>query len=325
MDLLAQRLRTAREHQKLSVRDLSVITKIREPYIVAIEAGRYDILPAVYMRSFIRTLATALDIKTAELQSLMNEVFDPENEIAERFPRGGVVQQQEQPNVISEAVQKASRSLERPVGAVKSFAASNVLSNALQRKNAFLYLLAGVIVLASLVYLIFFYAGRDERATSSIPELEIKLDDVPDVVGTDSLVLTAIVTDTAWMTITADGSRTQQMVMIPGINYRWSANDKFVLSLNNAGGIRFARNGQALPLFGNQGEAVRSVLITRTDIVSSAQAQQQVRQLVQPAAPPTKPSARPSAKPKPRYIDPRSTPLITPTQPKSPLQRKPPP
>lgn len=323
MDSLAQRLRSGREQQGLSVRELSIITKIREPYIVAIEDGRYDILPAVYVRSFIRTLAHTLGMGQRDIQELMNEAFDPDDSGQERLPRADERRHPNQPNVISEAVQRASRSLERPVGAVRGLAASNVLRDALARKNAFLYIIAAVLVISALAYLVFFYVGHPDRSATSIPELEVKLNDVPSVQPADSLILTAIVTDTAWMTVTADGSRTFQVTLIPGVNYRWSANNKFVLSISNAGGVRFARNGQALPLFGNQGEAVRSVQITRSEIISSAQTRQPGadRRWPPPAQTASRPLKRNSRQ---KSIDPRSTPLITPAPSKNPISRQPP-
>lgn len=323
MDSLAQRLRSGREQQGLSVRDLSIITKIREPYIVAIEGGRYDILPAVYVRSFIRTLAHALGIDAREIQALMDDSFDSDDSSHERLPRSDERKDPSQPNVISEAVQRASKSLERPVSVVRGLAAPNVLRDALASKNAFLYIIATVLVISALAYLVFFYVGHSDQSATSIPELEIKLDDVPTVEAADSLILTAIVTDTAWLTITADGSRTFQVTLIPGVNYRWSANDKFVLSISNAGGVRFARNGQALPLFGNQGEAVRSVKITRSEIISSAQTRQPGadRRWLPPAQTESRPQKRTSRQ---KSIDPRSTPLITPVPSKNPISRHPP-
>ncbi len=290
---------------------------------MAIEGGRYDVLPSVYVRSFIRTLAHALGIDAREIQSLMNEAFDSDHPGNERLPRADEREYANQPNVISEAVQRASRGLERPVGVVRGLAASNVLRDALTRKNAVLYIIAAVLVMSALVYLVFFYLGRSDQSVTSIPELEIKLDNVPAVEAADSLVLTAIVTDTAWMTLTADGSYTYQVTLIPGVNYRWSANNKFILSLSNAGGVRFARNGQALPLFGKQGEAVRSVIITRSDIVSSSQVQQQGE--VRSWQTPTQSNSRQTKKAsRQKTIDPRSTPLITPAPRKDPISRQPP-
>ena len=59
----------------------------------------------------------------------------------------------------------------------------------------------------------------------------------------DSITLSAEVLDTSWVTITMDGARTRQLVLVPGSQHQWRATEKFVLSLSNAGGVRFIRDG----------------------------------------------------------------------------------
>ena len=110
MDPLAQRLRSERERQGLSIKDLSVVTKIREPYIDALERGRYDVLPTVYVRSFVRTLAQAMAIPIAEVNKLMDEVFDLDGEVhqPERLPRSEPPEP-EKPAVLAETVQSAGK------------------------------------------------------------------------------------------------------------------------------------------------------------------------------------------------------------------------
>ncbi|MBK6290472.1 MAG: helix-turn-helix domain-containing protein [Ignavibacteria bacterium] len=78
MDPLAERFRRERERLGISIRELALETKIREPYIDALERGRYDVLPAVYVRSFIRTIGTSLQIPADEIKSLMDATFDDE-------------------------------------------------------------------------------------------------------------------------------------------------------------------------------------------------------------------------------------------------------
>jgi hypothetical protein len=60
----------------LSTAELANQTKVREPYIVALERGMYNVLPAVYVRSFVKTLAGALQIPPHETQKLIHAVLD---------------------------------------------------------------------------------------------------------------------------------------------------------------------------------------------------------------------------------------------------------
>ena len=348
MDALAQRLRLEREQQRLSVRDVSIVTKIREPYIEAIEAGRYDVLPAVYVRSFIKTLAEALGIPRVEIVRLMEEQFDLDGEVPERLPRAISKPQTEPSSLISDAMQMASKGLERPVDAVRNLASSTVLREALRRKNAYLYIGSAVVVVAALVYLLVFYTGNKKEVITEAPDVEVSVEGVEAVAESDSLVLTASVIDTAWLTITADGIRTQQLLLIPDEDYSWSASKKFTLSISNAGGVRFIRNGRALPKFGEAGEAVRSVTITRSEVINTSEKPVALptKQAVQPATETKKPAIEtkkpvvetkkpeqtaikptttkpPSTRPVKRAKRPdiRSVPLITTTPTRSPIQR----
>lgn len=63
MSSVADQLRTAREAQGMSLRDLAEVTKIRADYIEAIEHANYDPFPApVYIRGSVRTCASILKL-----------------------------------------------------------------------------------------------------------------------------------------------------------------------------------------------------------------------------------------------------------------------
>jgi cytoskeleton protein RodZ len=65
---VAEQLRSARESQGLSLRDLADMTKIRSDYLQAIESADYSPFPApVYIRGSIRTYASFLKLDVAAL------------------------------------------------------------------------------------------------------------------------------------------------------------------------------------------------------------------------------------------------------------------
>lgn len=285
MDPLATRLRAERERQGLSVRDISVVTKIREPYIEAIERGRYDVLPAVYVRSFVKTLAGSLGIPDKEVTVLMQRVFEGEED-ALRLSRS-VPEQQQAGNVIESSVQKASDAVANSVTK-----ASEVVSHSIRsirqleppqffgnRQRTIMVLAAvGALVLVILFAWLVAPSSTDDNSEAAGADSSGSISEsagngnVIDVTASvaDSMKLTTQVNDTAWLTITTDATHTTQQVLVPGESYAWWAKEKFVLNISNAGGVRFFRDGEPLPLFGRRGETVRSVTITRTDVISSA-------------------------------------------------------
>ncbi len=325
MDALAQRLRSERERQGLSVRDLAVVTKIREPYIHAVERGAYDVLPAVYVRSFVRTLGTSLGIPSREINDLMEEVFDIEDEAQDRIPRSKPPEP-ERPDILASTVnvagqalssgaQKASQALIQSVDRLKGLGTPSFFQD---RPRAILWA-AGALLLVVLVaggWWLFSGDGND-TALDGPPGNEIDVGGLVDSLmeeSADSIMLHAEVLDTAWLTITMDGARTQQLTVYPGTEHDWSAAEYFKLSISNAGGIRFTRDGKLLPLFGQRGQAVREVVITRTDVRSSTTPVQETTTPVQPRQQTQRARRRSSS-------GRRDIPLITPAPTQSPNVR----
>lgn len=278
MDPLAQRLRSERERQGLSVRDLAVVTKIREPYIEAVERGRYDVLPAVYVRSFVRTLGSALGISSKEINKLMDDAFDIEaGETPERLPAAKPPQQPSQPllsdtmakasEAVSATVQKAGSAVTEGFQRARDLVPATIMFQD-QRRLIVIGIVLGVVLLSVIAWFVFSGGDDDNAGLMDRTSTEITVGSDGASMA-DSMLLTAEVVDSAWLTITMDGARTRQLVLVPGEEYEWRASKTFVLSLNNAGGVRFYRDGEALPLFGQKGQAVRRVTITRTEVVSS--------------------------------------------------------
>ncbi|HLP27082.1 MAG TPA: RodZ domain-containing protein [Candidatus Didemnitutus sp.] len=340
MDPLAERFRRERERLGISIRELALETKIREPYIDALERGRYDVLPAVYVRSFIRTIGITLQIPAEEIQSLMNSTFDEDSDSSSRLPAYKPQQQQREPTIsFSNAAQRTTEAVAASMDKVKSVAQSPL--HQAQQATRKISPLAGALILTVLIGLgLWWFAFRDNEPGAGIagPEVvDVTSSADNGIADTDSLILTAIASDTAWISITMDGARNQQSVLLPEGEYRWSAMEKFIVSLGNAGAIQFFRNGRPLPAFGRVGEAVREIRITRKDITASnttfkapnvpAPKQSTPRPVVQPvakpvASPTTKPAAKPVVKPVVKSTTKPAVKTVTKARQRAPAARK---
>jgi len=282
---------------------MSAQTKIREPFLEAIELGRYGVLPPVYVRSFIRTYAKALRLPSTEIDSLVNRVLATDDDDRSFVPQSlrnpsKVVQPHEsrsEPKVpLKQQLSEAFHSIPKPTIALPSF---------LQGRRGLLAL-AILIVVAGTLFLFLRNAAKNEgEGTSDDPSSTIGVGANENPL--DSMILTALAADTSWLTITMDSMRTQQLVMLPGQEQRWSAMKEFKVALGNAGALTFSRNGISLPPFGKKGEAVRSVTITRNDVVSSASASRQTlvpRPTATAATPQPKPVVQQRVVAKPKQI-----------------------
>ena len=74
-------LKKAREELKLDLEEISVQTRIREKYLAAIEADRYEALPSsVQVKGFVRAYARALGLDEAPLLNQLRLALDVEEE-----------------------------------------------------------------------------------------------------------------------------------------------------------------------------------------------------------------------------------------------------
>lgn len=293
MDPLSQRFHTERQRRGLSIRELAATTKIREPYIEALERGRYDVLPAVYVRSFIRTLGSALGIPPSELASLMTSTFDEQQDVGERLPAYQPTPPPREPAIsLSQAAQRTSDAMVASVEKVRAATQQPLqqiqdVSSRVPRRA----LIGGAIALLAVFIWLVIRIVDSSSTSETTQEDVIQVEDPAGIAPTDSIILTAVAQDTAWVSITMDGTRSQQVVVVPETEYRWSAMEKFVVSIQNAGAVQFFRNESPLPVFGKAGEAVREVRITRKDVTASNTAYKPPTKQV---APPPKPAVKPA-------------------------------
>lgn len=68
-------------------------------------------------------------------------------------------------------------------------------------------------------------------------------------------------TETAWIRVIVDGKDRQDMTLNPGDSREWSAENGFVLTFGNAGGVNLTLNGKELPPIGTSGQVVRNMAL----------------------------------------------------------------
>jgi cytoskeletal protein RodZ len=74
MPTVAELLKQGREKQKLTVSQLAETTKIRSDHIRALEEGNYQVFSApVYIRGFVRTLASTLRLSVPEVMKVLDD------------------------------------------------------------------------------------------------------------------------------------------------------------------------------------------------------------------------------------------------------------
>ncbi|MFQ5848394.1 MAG: helix-turn-helix domain-containing protein [Candidatus Methylomirabilales bacterium] len=62
-----------------------------------------------------------------------------------------------------------------------------------------------------------------------------------------------------WMLVTIDGRETRDVLLRAGETWEWHADEGFVVTLGNAGGVELILNGRSLPQLGAPGQVVRDL------------------------------------------------------------------
>lgn len=273
MNPLSERLRSRREELTLSVREISARTRIRPNVINALEEGHFDILPRVYITSFIKNYGALLEI--------------PEEELEELWIASGLdIPPQESVNY-SQPKLKSTNS-NSPVSSTTTYISGNTIKpkdriKPVQASPKFIRLLVFSALFLGISAVGYYFLFREapktpRRAGELVPPSDIRdsneegglLNQLFDEPTKDSIILEATATDSVWLTMNADGKKSDQLLMTPGMQRRWSAKTQFILSLGNAGALDLKRNNVPLAQLGKKGTALRYVKITENEVNTSS-------------------------------------------------------
>jgi hypothetical protein len=262
MENLGKLFRVEREKMRLSIDEVSERTKIRAHIIQAMEEERFDALPSVYMKAFIKDYSRFLKLK-----------IDEEEVISQFAPKDSFQK------LAEESVKQVAIENENPKNYEEIFAEKRIKKNFFNKTSFATYLIysALVLILLAIVYFAFFdFSSKTEKPASS----DSLSGPTPTTVGEngglnpaqkatmDSMNLVISAKDTVWILIAMDGKASRQMVLAPGKDLDVNAWDYFQLTCDNASVIDVKRNGELLPKLSNRGKVIRNVKITRTDIIN---------------------------------------------------------
>lgn len=264
VEQLGEKYREAREELGYTVEEVSEQTKIRAYIISAIEDGDLKVVPEVYLKSFLRTYGQFLNFPEYEINDIIDEF--------EKFlyPDAKSRKARKQKSKYTTASETQPHTFKKEN--LQKFYRKNLI-------NTFLYIIIGGVALA-IVYFTLFYNTSGDSGQNAINKILFNEPDTA-VVGSgknllsltdepDSLILQATAIDSAWIRIEIDNRASEQVIMVPGMEQRWSASDHFVVSVSNAGAVKFTRDGTPLGLFGKRGSLVRDVRITRNEVYNSS-------------------------------------------------------
>jgi cytoskeleton protein RodZ len=247
-------LRRQREMREISLRDIAERTKISLRYLEAMEADRFDLLPApLFAKGFLREYARYVGLSPDDVVNHYLSVHHPE-ELAGDPKEDTKVRSRPKP------VDPG------PTPVRRNWSYGLVLA------------LAGLILLV-LVALAAWFADRrrDEAPASSngqappsiaaplpapVPVAQQQLPAAPPPREPSAPIEVSLdFTEGCWVEAVTDGKDRFSEEKVPGESLEFKAEKSIVLTLGNGGGVNVQVNGHPLELGKNSGEVVRDLLI----------------------------------------------------------------
>lgn len=267
MDDLGRLLTAAREARGITVADIADATHINDRFLAALERGEYTLLPQAYVRAHIREYADFVGIDPEEALRVYERMRSPEPpRPAPASPPAPPSAPVVPPTVAGEPVVPAA---EAPAIRPDDGAAAAPRFP----RTAIVLMLGAAVALAAWVLtrpaptptaeeIPFTDVIRESEGAGDTARAAVARPPLP----ADSLTLSAVVRDTAWMLVAPDGGAAMEYLFAPGRRISWKAAERFTVTVGNAGAVDLSLNGKMLPALGRRGTVARDVTISRADL-----------------------------------------------------------
>lgn len=266
MNTFSDELRKERVSKDISLSDIAKKTHINVKYLEAIEQGSFDILPQTYVRAFIREYALMVGLSPIEVLKKFDVMVSGKYSDGNDALIGSGWSGTTPPSLP-----------EKPAASEGSASQEAIRSN----DSRTLVVGIGIAFLALiLIYLAYDYATQEWKVPvaqetpfqdvvreqeKQIQPQKAALDSFAALQAApkkDSLTLRGIATDSVWISISADSTPSQSILLPPKHSRTWVAAQSFTLTLGNAGGIRFTLNGTDIGALGRRGAVLRKFILT---------------------------------------------------------------
>jgi len=262
----SEELKAERESKNISLQQVANKTKIDIKFLRAIEEAKFDILPDIYIRAFIKEYALVLDLKANEIINKFDYVM-----------HGKVEEKQEEKPLAEERGKKEIH--EKPVvteSIVKDQQQATTVSENKKKKFDYSYLIGAASAFVILILLYFLFVKEsspeiitdqynsnsvnEEKPAFEIDSVQTDKKDTTAAVANDSLKLSVSISKRMWVKILADNKIRQIGMADENSVLNFNAYKEFRVVVGNAGYAKLSFNGKPVQNVGKPGE-LRNIII----------------------------------------------------------------
>lgn len=266
MNTFSDELRKERVSKDISLSDIATKTHINVKYLEAIEQGSFDILPQTYIRAFIREYALMVGLSPVEVLKRFDVMVGGKYSVGNDALIGSGWSGTTPPSMPEQAAASDGGTKQEAI-----------------RSNDTRKIIVGIGIaffVLVLIYFVYDYTTQEWRAPVAhetpfqevVREQEKQIQPQKAALDSfaalqagpkkDSLTLRGVAIDSVWISINADSTPSQSMLLPPKSSRTWVATNSFTLTLGNAGGIRFTLNGADIGALGRRGAVLRKFTLT---------------------------------------------------------------
>lgn len=263
LQIIADELKQARIKKDISIKQISIKTRIEQKYLENIEDGNFSFMPELYVKAFIREFAESVDLNS--------EKIIQRYELAKKGINPDSVEQNEpvRKQNITKEIEEDKPKLKEPVyvspSQNKKIIDAYELEPTTSNKNKAtdnnkLILIGGAVLL--ILFIIIYFLFIKEKNTEIITERpfdEILEEEKTRFVETpeeklyetgDSLSLLVKGISVSWVQSVIDDKDTIEFTLYEGITRELKAADNFKLKIGNSAGVTIESNGKPLSIEG---------------------------------------------------------------------------
>ena len=261
MSELGDLLRRSREQLGLSLEEVEVLTHIKSPYLQALEAENFDVLPnQVAARGFLRNYASVLKLDAGHVLELY-EASQGHSPASRLFLS--------QDGIRFKDISMAPRSRFSPD------------------------LLIGFLAITALVGIILYFVYRQYMSPAEMasatglasPTAEAAIllptptplpTHTPTPTATPSppfytgVTVELVISDQSWVQVVVDEVKAFEGVLAAGERLHWTGDRQVIVRAGNAGGVEVIVNGESQGLMGERGQVADQVWEKREDGVTAS-------------------------------------------------------
>jgi hypothetical protein len=242
---VGQILRERRQTRGVSLEEAAAATRIRPIFLRAMEEDDYHLLPDErYLIRFLGEYATFLGLNPEEVQ------------------------------------RQFSRQIARPQSSLAVFPVKRSITLSVR------HLLPGLLLLFFLLPSIFIglsllsnkaqeatgpEAARPIREAQPLPSSDLAAPQAPTPSQGQRYILRARAQEMTWMLVTIDGGEIRDVLLRAGETWEWRAQQGFLVTLGNAGGVELVLNGRALSKLGKSGQVIRNLRLPPPEVPEPSQ------------------------------------------------------